>query len=67
MDTDEYTLVAVKYKQNAYLVSPTQLYSILYQKSLLSSLLSLKEETFEVTKNKKVGEPISYKINNDVK
>jgi hypothetical protein len=67
MDTDKYTPVAVKYEQNAYLVPLIQLYSILHQKSLLLSLLSLKKETFEITKNKKAGEPILYKTNNNIK
>jgi hypothetical protein len=67
IDTDKYTLVAVKYKQNVYLVPLIQLYNILHQKSLLLSSLSLKEEIFKITKNKKAGKPILFKTNNDIK
>ena len=57
--------MAEEYKQNAHLVPPTQSCSIPHQKSLSSSL-SLRVETFKATRNKKAGEPISYKTNNNV-
>jgi len=63
IDTDEYALVAVEYKQNAYLMP---LCGIPHQKSVISSLLLLRVEIFEATKNIKAGKPISYKTDNNV-
>ena len=68
IDTNKYTPVAEKYKQNAHLVPLIQSCSIPHQKSLLLSLslLLLKIKTFKVTGNKKASEPISCKINNNI-
>jgi len=63
MDTDEYALVAVEYKQNAHLVP---LYGIPHQKSVISSLSLLRVEIFKATKNIKAGKPISCETNNNV-
>jgi len=68
MNINEYTLVAVKYERNAYLVPLIQLYNIPHQKNvLLLLLLLLKIKIFKATKNKKAGELILYEIDNNIK
>ena len=62
MDTNKYAPVAVKYKQNAYLIPPC---GIPYQKSVILLLLLLKVEIFKATKNIKAGKLILCKTDNN--